>query len=82
MQGMDLPAYMYEMYERIQSPRNFRAALAADEWLLSIHKHNQARTSVVKAPDLCSFSMSGKLKCMRSLEEGSMEKKRKQKRSL
>ena len=55
MPGMDLPKYVYEMYERIHSPHNFRAALAAGEWLLSLYKHNKAGTDVVTVPDLCTF---------------------------
>ena len=31
MQGVDLPKCVYEMYERIHNPCNFRAALAAGE---------------------------------------------------
>ena len=46
---------MYEMYERIHSPHNFRVALAAGEQLLSLYKHNQDRTNVVTVPDLCTF---------------------------
>ena len=70
MQGMDLPACMYEMYERIQSPHNFRAALAAGEWLLSIYKHNQARTSIIKVPDLCTFFNIRKTKLYEVLQGG------------
>ena len=70
MQGMDLPACVYEMYERIQNPLNFRAALAVGEWLLSLYKHNQARTSVVKVPDLCTFFDVGKTKLYEILQGG------------
>ena len=55
MQGMDLLKCVYEMYKRIHSPHTFRVALAAGEWLLSLYKHNQARTNVVTGPDLCTF---------------------------
>ena len=55
MQGMDLPKCEYEMYEGIHSPHNFRVALAAGEWLLSLYKHNQTRTDIVTVPDLCTF---------------------------
>ena len=55
MQGMDLPKCVCEMYERIHSPCNFRAALAADEQLFSLYKHNQAGTDIVTVPELCTF---------------------------
>ena len=62
MQGMDLPKYVYEMYERIHSPHNFRMALSAGEQLLSLYKYNQAGTDVVTVPDLCTFFDVGKTK--------------------
>ena len=82
MQAMDLLKCVYEMYEKIHSPHNFRVALAAGKWLLLLYKHNQAGTDVVTVPDLCTFSMLEKLNCMRSFEVRSMGRKKKQKRSL
>ena len=53
VQGMDLLKCVHEMYERIHSPHNFRAALAAGKRLFLIYKHNQARTDLLTVPELC-----------------------------
>ena len=70
MQGMDLPKCVYEMYERIHSPRSFRVALAAGEQLLSLYKHNRAGTDVVTVPDLCTFFDVRKTKMCEILRGG------------
>ena len=56
--------------ERIHSPRNFRAALAAGEWLFSLYKHNQARTDIVTVPELCTFFDVRKTKLYEILQGG------------
>ena len=58
----DLPQCVYDMYGRINHPRNFRAALAAGERLFSQYKFNQAGTPVVSIPELCTYFDVGKTK--------------------
>ena len=61
-QEMDLPRCLYEMYERIGSPRNFRAALAAGERLLLLYRKNQVGADVETVPNLCRYFDMGKRK--------------------
>ena len=62
MQGMDLPKCVYEMYQRIGSPRNFRVALAASERLFSLYRKNQVGADVETVPNLCRYFDVGKTK--------------------
>ena len=62
MRGMDLPKCVYEMYQRIGSPGNFRAALAAGERLLSLYRKNQVGADVETIPNLCRYFKIGKTK--------------------
>ena len=62
MRGTDSPQCVYDMYGRINHPRNFRAALAAGERLFLQYKFNQAGTPVVSIPELCTYFDVGKTK--------------------
>ena len=58
------------MYERINHPRNFRAALAAGECLFLQYKFYQAGTPVVSIPELCTYFNVGKTKLYEILRGG------------
>ena len=67
MQRMDLLTCACDMYERIGNARNFRAALAAGEHLLSLYKYNQVAANVKTVPDLCHYFDVGKTKLYKIL---------------
>ena len=70
VRGTDLPQCVYDMYGRINHPRNFRAALAAGEHLFSQYKFNQAGTPIVSIPELCTYCDVGKTKLYEILRGG------------
>ena len=70
VRGTDLLQCVYDMYGRINHPRNFRAALAAGEHLFSQYKFNQAGTPVVSIPELCTYFDVGKTKLYEILRGG------------
>ena len=59
IQGMDLPSCVYDIYDRIGNPRNFRAALTMGELLLSLYK-NQVGADVETIPNLYTYFDVGK----------------------
>ena len=71
---MDLPRWVYEMYEKIGSPRTFRAALAAGERLLSLYQKNQVGADVEMVPNLCRYFDIGKTKLHKILHCQKYEK--------
>ena len=40
VKGSELPQCVHQMSQRIDNPRDFRAALAVGEWLYSLYKYN------------------------------------------
>ena len=58
------------MNQCIDNPRDFRAALAVDEWLYSLYKYNQAGTPPTLIPDLCTYFDVGKTKLYELLRGG------------
>ena len=62
VRGSELPQCVYEMSQRINHPRDFRAALAAGERLYSLYKFNQAGTPPISIPELCNYYDIGKTK--------------------
>ena len=62
VRGMELPQCVYQMSQRIENPRDFRAALAAGERLYSMYKYHQAGTPPVSIPELCTYFDIGKTK--------------------
>ena len=60
--GPELPQCIYGMSERINHPRDFRAALAAGKRLYSLYKFNQAGTPPISIPELCNYYNVGKTK--------------------
>ena len=58
----ELPQCVYQMSQRIENPRDFRAALAAGERLYSMYKFHQAGTQPVSIPELCNYFDIGKTK--------------------
>ena len=85
VRGSELPQCVYQMNQRIDNPRDFRAALAVGERLCSLYKYNQAGTPPTLIPDLCTYFDVGKTKLYELLrggkykyatkEEGETEKK-------
>ena len=57
-----MPQCVYEMSQRINHPRDFRATLAAGERLYSLYKFNQAGTPPISIPELCNYYDVGKTK--------------------
>ena len=51
----EVPPYVKDMYGRIGNPRDFKAALAAGERLLSQYKNNQVGTPLISIPELCTL---------------------------
>ena len=70
VQGPELPQCIYGMSERINHPRDFRAALAAGERLYSLYKFNQAGTPPISIPKLCNYYDVGKMKIYKLLQGG------------
>ena len=70
VRGTDFPQSMYDMYGRINHPRNFRAALAAREHLFLQYKFNQVGTPIVSIPELCMYFDVGKTKLYEILRGG------------
>ena len=55
VKGSELPQCVHQMSQRIDNPRDFRAALAVGERLYSRYKYNQARMPPTSIPDLCTY---------------------------
>ena len=55
VKGSELPQCVHQMSQRIDNPRDFRAALAVGERLYSLYKYNQAGMSPTLIPDLCTY---------------------------
>ena len=68
IKGTELPQCMYQMSQRIENPRDFRAALAAGEQLYGMYKFHQAGTPPVSIPELCTYFDIGKTKIYELLQ--------------
>ena len=55
VKGSELPQCVHQMRQRIDNPRDFRAALVVGERLYSLYKYNQAGTPPTLIPDLCTY---------------------------
>ena len=55
VKGSELPQCVHQMSQRIDNPRDFRAALAVGERLYSLYKYNQAGMPPTSIPDLCTY---------------------------
>ena len=66
----EVPPYVKDMYSCIGNPRDFKAALAAGERLLSQYKNNQAGTPLISIPELCILYDIGKMKLYEILRGG------------
>ena len=85
VKGSELLQCVHQMSQRIDNPRDFRAALAVGERLYSLYKYNQAGTPPTSIPDLCTYFNVSKTKMYELLrggkyeytakEEGEVEKK-------
>ena len=62
IKGMDLPKHVYNMYDRIGNPRNFKAAFATGEQLLSLYHKNQVGADVETIQNLCTHFDVGQMK--------------------
>ena len=62
VRGTELPQCVYQMSQRIENPRDFRAMLAAGKHLYSMYKFHQAGTPPVSIPELCTYFDIGKTK--------------------
>ena len=62
VKGTELPQCVYQMSQRIENPRDFRATLAAGEQLYGMYKYHQAGTPPVLIPELCTYFDIGKTK--------------------
>ena len=62
VRGTELPQCVYQMSQRIENPRDFRATLAAGERLYGMYKCHQAGTPPVSIPELCTYFEIGKTK--------------------
>ena len=62
VRGTELPQCIYQMSQRIENPRDFRATLAAGERLYGMYKYHQAGTPPVLIPELCTYFDIGKTK--------------------
>ena len=69
IRGTELPQCVYQMSQRIENPQDFRAALAAGEWLYSMYKFHQVGTSPVSIPELCNYFDIGKTKIYELLRD-------------
>ena len=84
VRGTELPQCVYQMSQRIENPRDFRAALAAGEHLYGMYKFHQAGTPPVSIPELCTYFDIGKTKIYELLrgEKYRYPPKEKQRKSL
>ena len=55
VKGSKLPQCVHQMSQRIDNPRDFRAALAVGERLYSLYKYNHAGMPPTSIPDLCTY---------------------------
>ena len=55
VRGTELLQCVYQMSQRIENPRDFRAALAAGERLYRMYKYHQAGTPPVSILELCTY---------------------------
>ena len=55
VKGSELPQCVHQMSQRIDNPRDFRAALVVGEQLYSLYKYNQAGMPPTLIPDLCTY---------------------------
>ena len=62
VRGTELPQCVYQMNQRIENPRDFRAALAAGKHLYGMYKFHQAGTPPVSILELCTYFDIGKTK--------------------
>ena len=62
VKGSELPQCVHQMSQRIDNPRDFRAALAVGERLYSLYEYNQAGTPPTLILDLCTYFNVGKTK--------------------
>ena len=62
IRGTELPQCVYQMSQRIENPRDFRATLAAGEQLYGMYKFHQAGTPPMSIPELCTYFDIGKTK--------------------
>ena len=70
VKGSELPQCVHQMRQRIDNPRDFRAALAVGERLYSLYKYNQAGMPPTSIPDLCTYFDVGKTKMYELLRGG------------
>ena len=68
VRGTELPQCVYQMSQRIENPRDFRAVLAAGKRLYSMYKFHQAGTPPVSIPELCNYFNIGKTKIYELLQ--------------
>ena len=62
VKGSELPRCVHQMSQRIDNPRDFRAALAVGEWLFSLYKYNQAGMPPTSILNLCMYFDVSKMK--------------------
>ena len=82
VRGTELPQCVYQMSQRIENPRDFRAALAAGEWLYSMYKFHQAGMQPVSIPELCNYFDIGKTKIYELLRGEKYRSKKKRRKNL
>ena len=70
VRGFELPQCVYQINQRIDNPRDFRAVLTIGERLYSLYKYNQASTPLTSIPDLCTYFDVGKTKLYELLQGG------------
>ena len=70
VKGSELPQCVHQMSQRIDNPRDFRAALAVGERLYSLYKYNQAGMPPTSILDLCMHFDVGKTKMYELLRGG------------
>ena len=70
VKGSELPQCVHQMSQRIDNPRDFRAALAVGERLYSLYKYNQAGMPPTLIPDLCTYFDIRKTKMYELLQGG------------
>ena len=68
VRGTELPQCVYQMSQRIENPRDFRATLAAGERLYSMYKFHQVGTQPMSIPELCNYFDIGKTKIYELLQ--------------
>ena len=70
VKGSKLSQCVHQMSQRIDNPRDFRAALVVGERLYSLYKYNQARTPPTSILDLCTYFDVRKTKMYELLQGG------------